>query len=323
VLLDDIFIGGARLDSEAGATRKTLKVDLPANLIKPTSKIKVAFRLNPREPGQCGKLTDQQLTGTLHSDTSFNLNREVSVQLPNLELIKSGFPFTAPQDLSSTAIVVPDSPTDTDLLTLLTFSERLGRLSRADSVKLGVYTTGTLTPEIRKSHHLVAIGTREQFPLPTVFESGGFRLSDAFGRQSRQGSIQTLSDTQGLIKEVLSPDNSDRVLLALSAQTPNGLDRVRQIISKDSWFFQLRDDTVLVSGDQQDPTSYDTDAYKLEFLERAPSKKRVENTNPLSKISRFLQENWVLLPTGLVGIALLLYGIAQLYLKRLTDKKAH
>lgn len=323
VLLDDVFIGGARLTSEQGETRQNLKVDLPANLIKPTSKIKVAFRLNPREPAQCGKVTDQQLTGTVHSDSSFNLNRENSVQLPNLELLQAGYPFAAPQDLSSTAMVVPDVPSETDLLTLLSLSERLGRLSQSDSIKLSAYTTETLPPDIRKTHHLVGIGTQDKFPFPEVFESGGFRLSSAFSRQSSQASIQTLPDTEGMIKQIMSPDNRDRVLVALSAQTEAGLDRVRQVIAKDPWFFQLQKDTVLISSDQQDSSSYDPDAYKLEFLERAPSTRRLENTSLLSKVSRFLQENWILLPASIVGIALLLYGISQLYIKRLTDKKSH
>jgi hypothetical protein len=126
-----------------------------------------------------------------------------------------------------------------------------------------------------------------------------------------------------VIKEVISPENGDRVILALSAQAEKGLDRVRQIISKDSWFFQLREDTVLIAGNQQDASSYDPDAYKLEFLERAPSKTRLENTSPLARASRFLQDHWFLLPAGIVAIALLLYGIAQLYLKRLTDQKSH
>ncbi len=322
VLLDDIFIGGARLTSDKGESRKALKVDLPANLIKPTSKIQVAFRLNAKEPAQCGRVTDQQLTGTLHSDTSFNLNRENSVQLPNLELLQSGYPFAAPQDLSGTAIVVPESPSTTDLLTLLTFSERLGRLSQADSVKLNVYTADVLPPDIPKTHHLVGIGIQEKFPFPEVFESGGFRLGGGFLRQSSQGSIQALPDEEGVIKQIVSPDNRDRVLLALSAQTEDGLDRVRQVISKDPWFFQLQKDTVLISSNQQDTSSYDPDAYKLEFLERAPSTTRLEKTDPLSKASRFLQENWFFLPAGIVGIALLLYGIGQLYLKRLTDQKS-
>ncbi len=323
VLLDDVFIGGARLDSEQGATEKSLKVDLPANLIKPTSKLKVAFRLNPREPAKCGQITDQQLTGTIHADTSFNLKRETFVQLPNLELLQSGFPFAAPQDLSRTAIVVPDTPSDTELLTLLEFSERLGRLSKADSVNLKAYTVTTLTSDIRKNSHLVGIGVREKFPFPKAIESGGFKLSEAFSRQSSQGSIQAWQDEEGVIKEVMSPDNSNRVLLALSAQTEEGLDRVRQIISKDPWFFQLQEDTVLVSSDQQNTSGYDPDAYQLEFLQSAPSTKRIDDANLLSKVSHFIQEHWFLLPAGIVAIAIVLYGISQLYLKRITDKKSH
>jgi cellulose synthase operon protein B len=323
VLLDDVFIGGARLTSENGATRQTLKVDLPANLIKPTSKITVAFRLNPKEPPECGRAIDQQLTGTIHADTDFKLNRENSVQLPNLELLQTGFPFAAPQDLSSTAIVVPDSPSDTDLLTLLAFSERLGRLSRSESIQIKAYTASALTADIAKKHHLVGIGTRDKFPFPKVLESGGFRLLDAFSRQTAQGSIQTLPDRSGVIKEVISPENSNRVVLALSAQTEEGLEQVRQIISKDPWFFQLREDTVLVSSDVSKPNTYDPDAYKLEFLQRAPKTKRLENTNLLSKVIRYLQDHWFILPLGIVAIALLLYGIGQLYLNRVTDKKSH
>ena len=323
VLLDNNFIGGARLTSEDGAVRQSLKVDLPANLIKPTSKLQVAFRLNPREPAQCGKVTDQQLTGTLHADSSFKLNRQTSVVLPNLALLQAGFPFAAPQDLSNTTMVVPNAPTDTDLLTLLTVSERLGRLSQADSVKLTAYTTDALPTDVRKKNHLVAIGVRDKFPIPEALESGGFRLSEAFSRQSNQGSIQTLSDEQGVIKEVLSPENGERVILALSAQTEKGLNKVREIVKSDPWFFQLREDTVLVAVNNQDAPSYELDAYKLEFLESAPKTKRLENTNPLAQVSRFLQDNWFFLPVGMIAIALLLYGIAQLYLKRFTDKKSH
>jgi hypothetical protein len=323
VLLDGTFIGGARLTSEDGASRKRLKVDLPPHLIKPDSQLEVAFRLNPREPGVCGKVTDQQLTGTLHADTSFNLNRQQSVQLPDLELFQDGYPFAAPQDLSRTAIVVPDSPSNTDLLTLLTVSERLGRLSKADSVNLDAYTITTLPAEVREGHHLVGIGTREQFPFPEVFDSSGFRLQDAFSRQWNQGSIQALPDNEGMIKEIMSPDNKERVLLALTAQTANGLEQVRQVIRRDPWFFQLQEDTILISSNQQDPASYDPDAYTLEFLERAPSTRRIENTGLLSKVSRFIQDNWFFLPAGIFAIALLLYGISQFYLKRLSDQKSH
>ena len=321
VLLDGVFIGGARLTKEDGAQRETLKVDLPPNLITPQSKLEIAFRLNPREPGECGITTNDQLTGTLHADTSFNLNREISAQLPDLELFQSGFPFTTPQDLSSTAIVLPDSPSDGELLTLLAFSERLGRLSKSDSVKLETYTTDVLPLEINETHHLVGIGTWDKFPFPEVFDGGGFRLGNALSRQSNEGTIQTLPDEDGVIKEVVSSKNRRRVILALTARNSNGLERVRQILKRDPWFFQLQEDTAVISSNQQDPSGYDPNAYKLEFFEQAKSTTRLENTTPLSKARRFIQDNWLFLPTGILAIALLLYGVSQLYLKRFTDKK--
>ncbi|MBW4510002.1 MAG: cellulose biosynthesis cyclic di-GMP-binding regulatory protein BcsB [Scytonematopsis contorta HA4267-MV1] len=331
VLIDDTFIGGARLDSEAGENRKNLKVDLPANLIKPDSKLKVYFRMNAREPfdkQNCVTPPDQQLSGTLHADTSFDLKRETSVQLPDLDKLRFGFPFAAPQDLSKTSIVLSQNPSSTDIVTMLEFSERLGRLSQrntndGDSVKLNVYTPESLPQASRDGDNLVVIGTREKLPFANeVFKAAGLNLGGAFLRANADTAVQTPQDGQGMIKQILSPWNGERVVLALTAQTENGLDKVRQVLNADPWFFQLKEDTVLISSDKKDPKGYDPDAFQLAFFQSSPRSNRVENTTPLSKASRMIQDNWLLLPAGIVGVSLLLYGIVQLYLKRAaTDRR--
>lgn len=319
VLLDGVGIGGKRLDSVDGANRLTVNVNLPENLVKPNSKIQVFFRLNPREPGQCGVVTDQQLWGTVHSDTTFKLRRETSVELPDLKLLQFGFPFAAPQDLSATAIVLPDGPSAAEVQTALKLSERLGRLSQADSLKLEAYTTGSLTDPIRKERNLIGVGLRERFPLPEIFKASGFQLGDLFSRQWGQSQIQALPDRGGVIKTVLSPWNGNRVLLALMAQTESGLGQVQDILSRDPWFFRLQGDTALINTTEQNPSPYDPDAYQMEFLQQAPQR-RIEDVSLLGKAIRFLQEHWYLLPTGIITLALLLYGIAQLYLKRMAGE---
>ncbi|MFW6358976.1 MAG: cellulose biosynthesis cyclic di-GMP-binding regulatory protein BcsB [Chroococcales cyanobacterium] len=322
VTLDDVFIGGARLNSKSGATQQTLNVNLPENLITPNSKLKIAFRMYPREPGDdCGRIVaDEQLTGTIHADTSFHLQREHSVELPNLERLRYGYPFAAPQDLSRTAVVLPDTPSDTDISTLLTFSERLGRLSKAKSVQLNAYTRTTFPNSEQTKAHLVGIGTQEQFPFKEVFQNSQFKLNEVFSRQWKQSSIQTVADGEGVIQEVISPWNNERVLLALSSQTETGLDRVRQLMTKDPWFHQIQKDTVLVSANSANASAYDPDAYNLKFLDNS-TKRRIENTSFLSKITRWLQDYWFMLPTLIVGFALILYGISQLYLRRVSEKK--
>ncbi|NER27289.1 MAG: cellulose biosynthesis cyclic di-GMP-binding regulatory protein BcsB [Symploca sp. SIO1C4] len=323
VLIDDVLVRGKRLTNLDGENRQTLKVNLPSELIKPNSKLQVAFRLDPREPARCGKLTDDQLTGTLHADSSFQLNRETSVELPDLKLLQSGFPFTAPQDLSKTAIILPETPSDNELLTMLALSERLGKLSSSKGIGLEAYTAESIPPGVRDTHHLVGIGTQDNFPFQREFNSGSVRLGNFGLRQSTQASAQNLSDEDGMIQEIVSPNNRQLVILGILAQADSGLERVRQLFLKDPLFYQLEEDTAFISSQEEDTPSYDSNAYKIKFFNNASSTTRVEKTTPLSKASRFLQNNWYFLPLGIIAVAILLYGVLQLSLKRVSDQKGH
>ncbi|MBD1825473.1 cellulose biosynthesis cyclic di-GMP-binding regulatory protein BcsB [Cyanobacteria bacterium FACHB-DQ100] len=316
VRIDGVTIGSKRLTSDDGATNELLNVDLPPNLIKSDSVIDVAFDLYPKETAKCGQVSDQQLWGTVHSTTDFNLKREYSVELPDLKLLTTGYPLTAPQDLSKTAIVVPDSPTEADVMTLLKFSERMGRLSQANSVQLDVFTTANLPESVKADRHLVAIGVRDRFPVKEMLESkSGFRIMDAFARESGKDQIHALPDQGGMIKSMLSPWNLDRVMIALTAQTDSGLKQIQDVLSNDLWFYQLKEDTVLISTNQVNPSPYDSNAYQMQFLNQS-ERRRIEDTNALSKARQLLQEQWYLVPIGIITSSLLLYGIAQLFLKR-------
>jgi cellulose synthase operon protein B len=319
VRIDGVTVGGKRLTSEEGG-RESLNVNLPENLIQPNSQIEVLFVLRPRVTEECGQSQDQQLWGTLHGDTSFDLNRQNVVQLPDLRLLQTGFPLTAPQDLSNTAVVLPNTPNDREVMTLLKLSERLGRVSRANSVKLNVYQANSIPAEAREQKNLVGIGIRDRFPIPEVFaaNSGGLKLGDFFSRQRNNNQLQTLSDEEGVIKSVISPWNADRILLALTAQSNQGLDRVQDMFANDPLFFQFQGDTVLVAANQPNPSPYDATGYNVEFFQQT-SQRRIEHTNLLSRATRFLQDNWFLLPTGIVVASLMLYGISQLYINRIAS----
>jgi hypothetical protein len=316
IQLDGVAVGGERLSSINGSKRETLRVELPANRIKPYSKIQVNFRLDPRERRSCSRPTDQQLWGTIHADSNFDLNRENVVRLPNLELLRTGYPFTAPQDMSNTTFVVPDRPSITEITTLLEFSERLGRLSDAQSIQFNVYVSSELPQEQRDNNHLVAIATQDRFPFEEAFETDGFRLRDLFTREWQDSDIQTLPDTEGLMKQIVSPWNPERVLLAISAQTNRGLEQVRDLIQYDPLFYQLHGDTVIVSLNENEPLPYEPDAYNLAFLEQAPQIQEIADPDWSSRLKRFIRSNWLVLGGGIVAAALVLYGVLQLYLKR-------
>ncbi|HEY9751407.1 MAG TPA: cellulose biosynthesis cyclic di-GMP-binding regulatory protein BcsB, partial [Coleofasciculaceae cyanobacterium] len=236
-------------------------------------------------------------------------------------LLKAGYPFAAPQDLSTTAIAVPDAPSNDEILTLLQVSERLGRISQSDGIKLQAYTTSTLPETVRREANLIGIGNRERFPLAEALQTGGFELKDLYTRRKDGSQIQTLPDTAGVVRQVVSPWNPDRVVLALTAQTNAGLNKVQDLFKKDILFFQLKDDTVVVNTNQKNPSEYNLDDYSLSFFNKADRQASLEKGSLLSRSSRWLQENWFLIPTGTVASSLLLYGVAQLYLKRVNNSE--
>jgi hypothetical protein len=320
VQLDGVPLAGERLTSVSGENRQSLRVELPPDGVRPNSKLQVNFRLDPRERRSCSRVTDQQLWGKIYADTEFDLKREAGTKLPDLKLLQSGYPFTAPQDLSNTAIVLPNQPSQTDLMLMLEMSERLGRLSRFDAVQLAVYRADQLPETERQSQHLIGIGTQATFPFPEAYQAQNLALQKRFARQWRDSQVQTLPDVEGVVKAIFSPWNSERMLLALTSQTDAGLEQVRDLISQDVLFFQLEGDTVLISANTDNPSPYDAQDYTLEFLRESPQREVVP-TGTNDQVFRLLRNHWFILAPGLIAAALILYGITQFYLKKYTGQE--
>ncbi|NJR65367.1 MAG: cellulose biosynthesis cyclic di-GMP-binding regulatory protein BcsB [Leptolyngbyaceae cyanobacterium CRU_2_3] len=317
ITLDGIALGAKQLNGNGGDG--TLTVNLPDNLVKPTSMLNVHFMLQPREGGVCGLQADRQLWGTVHSDSSFNLVHNTVAHLPDLKLLTAGYPLAAPQDLSTTAIMLPDQPTKAELQTFLNFSERLGRMSRADSVKLQAYVARDLTETVKNEQHIVAIGTRDRLPLSEVMATKGFDLGAAFLRQLGGNSVQALPDQEGVVKSVISPWNQDRLLIGLTAQTEQGLKEVQDLLKFDQLFGQLQGDTTVISRNTANPSPYDPNGYSLQFFQQAPSQRTITQSNVLNRIVMFFQDNWWLIPIATILIGLLLYGFSQIYLNRVAE----
>lgn len=320
VSLDGVALGGKRLSSVNGGNHESIRFDLPPQQIKPSSKIQVNFRLDPRERRSCSRVTDQQLWGTIHGNSSFDLKRETVAQVPNLELLRYGYPFADPQDLSQTAIALPKQPNAADIDLMLEVSERLGRLSQAGSVNLSAYPASAIPTDRRNAAHWIAIGRPERFPFPDLLQTDGFGLGQAFTRQWQNSQVQATPDAQGMLKQLISPWNPQRVFLALSGQTDQGLAQITDLFSQDALFYQIQGDTVLISANQANPSPYDPASYTLAFLRQSPQR-NIAQTDWSNQLINLLRGHWFVLAPGIVIAALVLYGVAQLYLKRLIRTK--
>ncbi|NEQ30247.1 MAG: cellulose biosynthesis cyclic di-GMP-binding regulatory protein BcsB [Leptolyngbya sp. SIO4C5] len=320
VRLDGQGLGGERLRNVNGGS-DSLTVNIPPDFVKPSSILEVQFLTYPKTAISCGDVPDQPMWGTVHGDSSFKLNRTSIVQLPNLKLLQTGYPLTAPQDMAQTAFVLPERPNRADLLTLLQTSSRLGRLSDAKAVKLEVYSATSLPESVRRNHHLIGIGSRDRFPLPVLFEQQtGFTLGQQFLRRQDRSQIQALPDNAGVIEAMISPWNSERILLGLTSQSDVGLAQIQQVFYRDSLFSQMAGDTLLVQQQAEQGAGLITDSFQVTTLsQNTPT--TLDRRNPLRRAIALLQANWFLVPGGLVLIALLFYGVSQLYLNRLSHSE--
>lgn len=311
-------VGGERLTSAKGGS-DSITVDVPPQLMTPTSNLEVQFFTYPQSAViACGEVPDQPMWATIHADSNFNLHRANIVDLPDLKRLQAGFPLAAPQDLSQMAFVLPDNPTNSDVMTMLQVSSRMGRISQADSIKLGAYLTSGLPKEIRDQQNLVGIGLRNRFPLPEVFQQQDrFALGNLFLRRQNETLVQTLPDEAGVIQAAASPWNQERILLGLTAQTDLGLNTVQQIFNRDALFAKLEGDTALVKRITANSSQFDANEYSVTALIQNQPRK-INRSGLLTRATTFMQAHWFLLPIGLVLVALLAYSISQLYLNRIS-----
>jgi hypothetical protein len=314
VKLDGTTIAAKRLKARGG-NHERFKLELPSQLLRPDSQLTVQFILHPRDNELCGLVTDDQLWGEIHGDTAFHLNRDISAKTPDLSLFRTGFPLTMPQDLSEAAIAIPDTPTDPELETLLALGERLGRLSKADSIKLVTHRASEISTDLKAQKHWVAIGLRDRFPFPELFQTNSFALNPQMTRQWQESQLQTLIDQQGVIQAVISPWNPERLVLALTSQTETGMAENRNLLQWDQLFYRLAGDTILLNRTQPDPSPFNPGDYNFTVLSRAKTT-QLDQTTWVKHLLFWLQNNWLVVPAGIVLTAMLLYGISQLYLNR-------
>ncbi|WP_416670539.1 cellulose biosynthesis cyclic di-GMP-binding regulatory protein BcsB [Egbenema bharatensis] len=319
VALDDITLGAERLSSKTGGSR-SFTVNLPDDVVRPDSKLYVRFVLNPLQNGVCGIEAEQQLWGTVHSTSHVNLTKDTVTRLPDLNLLRVGYPLAAPQDLSTTALILPDRPTNGEFDVFLSFSRRLGQITQSDSIKLNTYLAKDLPAQVKAEQNLVAIGVRDRLPTPeALVTKGGLNLHTASLRQMGATQVQAIPDGEGVVKAVLSPWNENRLLLALTAQRDQGLRDVQDLLDNDRLFGQLQGDTTLIHRNQPDPNPYDREGYSITSLNNAPQERTVVQASFMGRLVMFFQNHWLLLPVGIVLLPLLLYGFSQIFLNHVAN----
>ena len=262
--------GGTPRGSEAALHVRLNGQDIDSIRLKPTS--------SPIEESEVFRLPTGSLlayTNTLTVDfyfehdapassvrTSFAIHRDSSIDLrgiphsvvlPRLELFAdAGFPFTEWPDLSRTAVIVPNAPTESEYETLLDMVGFFGAQTGALASQLTIAGAGDLDRVRNKD--LVLIGTPDSQPLlsnwaaemPLALSGPGMRVNQGTAanlllhaawpfREYDGGRLGHLlgsgPDLDILVESFVSPLRPDRLVVAIIPTSSHTIDAVRALFT--------------------------------------------------------------------------------------------
>ncbi len=211
----------ADLDGRHG---QKLEVDIPVQRIGPDSVLDIVFDLRGYEDESCLGAAHSFLWGTVHADTSISLPREHWQRIHELGLLRfGGYPFGIRADLSETAFVLPEQPSEALVEAYLNLAGELGRLSRGDRIDFGM-RLGPKPPSSGEDLDLIVIDEGpgapllERMDLARLSIDPQHRLS-AIAPAFAQGAREGAGGAADLFLEIRrAPWNSERSVLIAKLQ---------------------------------------------------------------------------------------------------------
>ena len=204
---------------------------VPRTLIRPdTNRVQVRYTL--RLPGEaCADIEHPALNATVHNRS--RIQYDVQAQAPRNPLEApdlARFPLTfldpGTSQVNSVALVVPDSPADTDLQAALNIAGTLGRRSESRALQLQLLPVSAAS-RILSAGSVVVIGQpannnlwdilvrqADRLPLPLLNRQNG---------QFRSFSGGPVAPSHGVLMDIQSPWNAEGRALLVTGGTPEAV----------------------------------------------------------------------------------------------------
>jgi hypothetical protein len=248
------------LDDPKGKTLAELELDVPTEDVHTFNDLEYVFHVYPEKYDLCRFVTDVHIWGTVHKTSSLVLPAEVKAPLPDIGLLNdAGYPFTAFSDLSQLAVVLPQTPNPQHLNLMLQALARLGRESQSKTgIQLLVHRASSLPGDVKNNRHLIAIGDessntlfQEVRPKMHLLVSGTTQtLSGPEAENAKKLAALQYTPDQGIVEELLSPWNHNRVVLLAGGPQASALEHVASLFRQDNRFGSIQPGNLLVVNGQ-------------------------------------------------------------------------
>ncbi|MDB5416022.1 MAG: acsAB [Rubritepida sp.] len=247
------------------------QVALPSYMLYGQNELQLRFDMRPLHRGDCIAVPGD-IRASVDPDSTIDLTGAYRfTTLPNLAFfVSSGFPFTKFADLSETAVVLPERPSQQELEAFLTLMGRIAALVGYPPVNMQVIRPNALQENADKD--LIVIGTLGRQPaLQTLLRDAGpvrvegnrltVALNDGMGDfrnlfgGERRNQLERVSAQLAAPGEALgaligfeSPLKSGRSVVALTGSTPAGLESMVIALRDPEQVPRVQGDLALLSG---------------------------------------------------------------------------
>lgn len=240
VSIDGVVLLSRPLDRMEGEQNAQLRVHLPAELVRPHSKVFVQFHLFPESFDACERVSDRIVWGTVHATSRFELERDHFAEMPDLGRLKYDmWPFTTTGSAGAVRIIAPDRPTVDDGAGVFLTAAALG-WRRADEEPKVVATTAGRVGSVVPAEQLIVLvagdspngfyaGLEAGGHLNRAVKGGSWSLSGVDGETVGAA----FSETYGSIAEIPNPARKDASILIVRSTSHKGLGQLAARLADD------------------------------------------------------------------------------------------
>ncbi len=261
--------GRFQLPILSGTSGASNALDIPAFRVGSSNQLQLRFNLESQKAGLCAGVASNPARAAVDPDSTIDFSGFVHyAQLPNLAYFaNSGFPFTRYADLSQTAVVIPEHPSDNEIEAMLTMFGHMGQWTGFPSLRATVARPADV-PKLAQKDLLVIGGApsspvfarwRGVLPLSIAGDGaqspkdGVARAAFSVGERWRDGKRVTHGgaslDESGPLAALMgfqSPGTKGRSVVALAATADGHLTDLLDVLERSDRVSQVQGDVSLV-----------------------------------------------------------------------------
>jgi hypothetical protein len=232
-----------------------LRVDLPFELLEPTSELEVVFHLFPQEFGPCIYVTDKHIWGTVMGTSEVEILRDQYADMPDLSLLRHQlWPYNAALGASSTAIVTNDRPGGDDAAAAMQLAAEFGKVNTTERPNLKVVPSsqGALAAGSAR-HSIFLVGGNGHSGYDSLVSARAISTPGDMERALRDQSADLMHTGVGTpyytLEQTLHPGDTQGTVLVARAPSSGELGRLVRHVVDSSNILRFEGNAAVISQD--------------------------------------------------------------------------